>query len=274
MKEIQTLLDIMVALRHPETGCPWDKKQNFGSISAYTIEEAYEVADAIERNALCDLKDELGDLLFQVVFHARLAQEQEEFEFRDVVNAINDKMIRRHPHVFTDVVEKDAAQLMLDWEAHKRSERDRAAPLATSVKSELDGIASTLPALCWAEKIQKRASAAGFDWQTLAPVLNKLDEEICELKDEIKANADLVRTEEELGDVLFSCVNLARHLNINPEQALRKANHKFIARFKSIEQQLQATNKSMADCELKELEAYWEKAKTMIHCGNAEAQEI
>ena len=263
-QSVQKLLDIMVALRHPENGCPWDLKQDFRSISAYTIEEAYEVADAIERNDLKDLKGELGDLLFQVAFHSRLAEEQGEFDFADVVDAINEKMLRRHPHVFGDVKEKDEQKLNAAWEQQKQLERGAKDDSDADGKSELDGIASTLPALRWAEKIQRRAAHTGFDWPTLPPVVDKLDEEVAELKLEIDANATRERIEDELGDVLFACVNIARHLSINPEQALRKSTHRFIKRFKQVEQQVQEINKVMRDCDIAELEAFWQKAKQTV----------
>ncbi len=269
MKEIQKLIDIMADLRHPETGCPWDKKQDFSSISAYTIEEAYEVADAIERNDLHDLKDELGDLLFQVAFHARLAQEQGEFEFRDVVNAINEKMIRRHPHVFADISEKDEVKLNAAWEQQKSTERDNKAGAENStLKSALDGIASTLPALRWAEKIQQRAAHCGFDWPDIQPVLGKLDEEIDELKVEIGQLDNQQRIEEEMGDVLFASVNLARHLKVNPEQALRNASRRFMSRFAVVEKLLAEDGKEMEVCEVAMLEAYWKKAKSILAAKN------
>jgi len=268
MSEIRKLLDIMAALRDPDTGCSWDKKQDFNSISAYTIEEAYEVVDAIERNDLHDLKDELGDLLFQVAFHSRLAEELGEFNFDDVVKAINEKMIRRHPHVFGDSSEKDEVKLSAAWEQQKRIERDNKTGVESlTVKSELNGIASTLPALLWAEKTQKRASHCGFDWPDIQPVFDKLDEEVDELKIEIGLLDNQQRIEEEMGDVLFASVNIARHLKVNPEQALRNANRRFMSRFAVVEELLAENGRKMQDCEVEDLELYWEKAKKIISTG-------
>ncbi len=272
MSEIRKLLDIMVALRDPETGCSWDKKQDFNSISAYTIEEAYEVTDAIERNDLHDLKDELGDLLFQVAFHSRLAEELGEFDFNDVVKAINEKMIRRHPHVFGDSSEKDEVKLNAAWEQQKRAERDnKTGGDSSTLKSELDGIASTLPALRWAEKTQKRAAYCGFDWPDIQPVFGKLDEEIDELKLEIGQLDNQQRIEEEMGDVLFASVNIARHLKVNPEQALRSANRRFMSRFAVVERLLAEDGKEMQDCGVDMLEAYWQKAKKLLATKSAQS---
>lgn len=258
MKEIQKLLDIMVALRDPVSGCPWDKKQDFHSISAYTIEEAYEVADAIERNDLYDLKDELGDLLFQVAFHSRLAEEQGAFEFRDVANAINEKMVRRHPHVFGEDTTTDQVELDQQWERHKQVERE-----GKNLKNEsaLSGIVSTLPALRWSQKLQKRAAGTGFDWPDIVPVFKKLNEEVEELKAEIQQVDNQSRIMDELGDVLFVCVNLAMHLQIDAEQALRHANNKFLSRFARMEQLMGQDGLSFSELALDQMEQYWQKAK-------------
>ncbi len=261
MRELEQLLEIMVALRDPQNGCPWDKQQDFKSIAEYTVEEAYEVADAIERNDLHDLKDELGDLLFQVVFHAQMAQEVDAFGFRDVVMAINEKLLRRHPHVFGDDKTADEAQLNAQWQQHKREERSRKSAIGENIMSELDGIAATLPSLRWAEKIQKRAAATGFDWPDIAPVWKKLEEEIGELKDEVTVSNNTDRIEDELGDVLFSVVNLARHLKVKPEQALRRANKKFITRFQAVEACLREEGKPFSECDTEELETYWRSVK-------------
>lgn len=260
MQEITKLLEIMLALREPETGCPWDIEQDFKSIAAYTVEEAYEVADAIVRGDMHDLKEELGDLLFQVVYHAQMANEINEFCFSDVVNSINDKLIRRHPHVFADEAVENKQQLMEAWEQHKIKERENKPQQTTSA---LDGIASTLPALRWAEKIQKRAARTGFDWDELKPVFEKLDEEIIELKQEVGIDDNQVKIADELGDILFSCVNLSRHLHVNPEEALRNANRKFISRFAVVEKLVQKDGKIMDECSIEELEAYWQKAKSI-----------
>lgn len=247
----------MRALRDPKTGCPWDIEQDFKSISAYTIEEAYEVADAIDRSDMHDLKDELGDLLFQVVFHSQMADENKDFCFTDVVEAINDKLVRRHPHVFAGESRENKEQLNEAWEQHKHQERNN----KQQTSSALDGIAASLPALRWAEKIQKRAARTGFDWDELKPVFEKLDEEINELKQEVGVEDNQTRIADELGDILFSCVNLSRHLHVNPEQALRDANRKFISRFTVVEQLVQKDGRVMDDCSIEELEAYWRKAK-------------
>ena len=261
MPEIKRLQEIMQALRDPESGCPWDIKQDFASITPYTIEEAYEIADAIERGDMHDLKDELGDLLFHVVFYAQMANEQNEFCFDDVVKAVNDKLVRRHPHVFADDKAGTDEELLKAWEQQKASERDNKEKPDAEKASALDGIASTLPALKWAEKIQKRAAHTGFDWDELAPVLAKLHEEIDELKQEVVVENNHERIMDELGDVLFSCVNLSRHLGMSAEHALRQGNQKFIGRFQQMEQFIAGEGRSINECSLDELEAYWQKAK-------------
>jgi ATP diphosphatase len=263
VQELKRLLEIMRALRDPETGCPWDIEQDFKSISAYTIEEAYEVADAIERNDMHDLKDELGDLLFQVVFHSQMADEHSDFCFTDVVEAINDKLVRRHPHVFAGESREDKAQLNEAWEQHKKKERDEKGISKSSAVTEsaLAHVATTLPALRWSEKLQKKAARAGFDWDELPPVYAKLEEELDELRHEVDIENNHDRISEEMGDLLFSCVNLSRHLDVNPEQALRDANRKFISRFTVVEQLVLKDGKTMDDCTIEELEAYWQKAK-------------
>ncbi len=266
MKEIHKLLQIMADLRHGETGCPWDIKQDFQSIAAYTVEEAYEVADAIEREDMDDLKNELGDLLFQVVFHAQMAAEKNQFDFVDVVNEINSKLVRRHPHVFADKQTDDEAELNRQWEKHKKEER---ANKDTLGKSFLDGIAGTMPALRWSEKLQKRAAHHGFDWPDIAPVFDKLNEEIGELKAEIDTQDNQQRISDEMGDILFASVNLSRHLGVNPEQALRDCNRRFISRFNIVEQLLLEEGKAMEDCSVAELEAYWQQAKKIIASAKA-----
>ena len=264
MQKLEKLLEIMRALRDPETGCPWDIKQDFSSITPYTIEEAYEIADAIERGDMHDLKDELGDLLFHVVFYAQLASEQKDFCFDDVVAAINDKLVRRHPHVFADSKTGTDEELLKAWEQQKASERsDKEKP--DSAGSALDGIASTLPALKWAEKIQKRAAHTGFDWDELAPVFAKLNEEIDELKQEVEVENNHERIIDEMGDVLFSCVNLSRHLGVGAEQALRQGNQKFIQRFQQMEKMIAEGGRAIGDCSLDELEQQWQNAKELIH---------
>lgn len=246
----------MARLRDPDGGCPWDLEQTFATIAPYTVEEAYEVADAIQRNDLADLKDELGDLLLQVVFHARMAEEQGAFAFDDVVDAICDKMVRRHPHVFGDASFADVTEQSAAWERFKAEERaakGRAASL-------LDDVPVGLPALTRAVKLTKRAGRVGFDWPDALRVLEKLHEEIGELEAEI-ASGNRDKCMDELGDLLFVCANLARKLDIDPEAALRSTNAKFIRRFNHIERSLEAKHRPLADASLDEMEALWSEAK-------------
>ncbi len=246
----------MVRLRDPERGCPWDLEQTFATIAPYTVEEAYEVADAIERGDLHDLKDELGDLLLQVVFHARMAEEQGAFGFDDVVTAICDKMIRRHPHIFAAATQRSVGEQNLAWETIKAEER--AAKGHTS--GALDDIPAGLPALTRAVKLTKRAGRVGFDWPDPPAVLEKLHEEVAELEVEISAG-DRDKAREELGDLLFVCANLARKLELDPEDALRAANAKFIRRFGHIERSLAAEGRKPEQSTLEEMEALWVEAK-------------
>ena len=248
----------MAQLRDPKNGCEWDREQTFASIAPYTIEEAYEVADAIERNDLSDLKDELGDLLFQVVFHAQMAQEQNAFTFDDVANSIVGKMIRRHPHIFGDASYNSQEELKLAWEAEKAREREQ--KKGSTTESALDDVALALPSLTRAEKIQKRAARVGFDWPGVTPVWGKLDEEVGEVREAV-ANKDQSAIEDELGDLLFTIVNLARHLSVDPETALRNATGKFEHRFKQVEQLASNSERSMDDMDLVELDALWDEAK-------------
>ena len=255
---IARLIEIMARLRDPERGCPWDLEQTFATIAPYTVEEAYEVADAIERGDLADLKDELGDLLLQVVFHARMAEEQGVFAFEDVVGAICDKMIRRHPHVFAEAAYRDVGEQNRAWESIKAEER-AAKGRAASV---LDDVPAGLPGLTRAVKLTKRAGRVGFDWPDPPAVLEKLHEEVGELEVEIAAgNRDKAR--EELGDLLFVCANLARKLELDPEDALRAANAKFIRRFGHIEQSLAAGGRKPEQSTLEEMEALWIEAKRL-----------
>lgn len=261
VNDIEQLKTIMQQLRDPETGCPWDVKQDFASISRYTIEEAYEVSDAIERNHLDDLRDELGDLLFQVVFHAQMAQEQNAFSFDDVVDGICEKMIRRHPHVFGDqATETDIEAQTQQWEAIKQRERQQKQEQNDQPVSQLAGIASTLPAGLRAMKLQKRAASVGFDWSEPGPVYDKVAEELVELRHAEK-HEDQRAVTAEVGDLLFAVINLARHLKVDPEQALAQTNHKFTRRFEFIEQQAHETGQSVASCDLDVLEAWWNAAK-------------
>jgi tetrapyrrole methylase family protein/MazG family protein/ATP diphosphatase len=252
------LVEIMARLRSPDGGCPWDLEQTFATIAPYTVEEAYEVADAIERGDLADLKEELGDLLLQVVFHARMAEEQGAFDFAAVAQAINDKMVRRHPHVFGDAHHRSAAEQTEAWEAIKAQER--AAKSAVPVASLLDDVPVGLPALTRAVKLSKRAARVGFVWPSAAEVLAKLHEEIAELEAEVAAG-DVDKARDELGDVLFVCANLARELDIDPEAALRGTNAKFVRRFNFIEAELASKGSSPAQSDLAEMDALWDAAK-------------
>lgn len=257
MTEINRLLEIMRQLRDPDHGCPWDIEQTFASIAPYTIEEAYEVADVIERSALAELKGELGDLLFQVVFHARMAEEQGLFDFNDVVHAISDKLERRHPHVFGDAKIDSAAEQTLAWEQFKAQERAETAENT----SLLDGIAVTLPGLTRSVKLTKRASRVGFDWPDTLSVFDKIDEEVEEIRAEVMAEAGHERLEDEIGDLYFAVCNLARHLEVDPERAIRRANAKFERRFRWIEAQLLQHGKSLQSSTLDELDRLWEQSK-------------
>ena len=250
------LIEIMRRLRDPDTGCPWDIEQDFGTIAPYTIEEAYEVADAIEREAWGELKDELGDLLLQVVFHAQIARDKGMFGFDEVADAIADKMVARHPHVFGDESrDKSAEQQTRDWETVKAAER--AAKAQTGV---LDGVALGLPALLRAVKLQKRAARVGFDWPDASHVLDKITEEAGELR-EAAASLPQEKVEEEFGDLLFVMANLARHMGVEPEAALRGANAKFTRRFERIEAWLAEDGREASDSDLQEMDALWDRAK-------------
>ncbi len=256
------LVEIMRRLRDPETGCPWDVEQTFATIAPYTIEEAYEVADAIEREAWDELKGELGDLLFQSVFHAQMAEEAGLFTFDEVADTMSDKMVARHPHVFGDESrEKSADQQVADWETIKAAER--ADKLQDGV---LDGVAVGLPALMRAVKLQKRAARVGFDWPDVGQVLDKVAEEareVVEARDRLSPEA----LSEEIGDLLFVLANVARHLDVDPEAALRRANAKFTRRFEGIERRLAAMGKRPEDSDLAEMDAFWEAEKAAERAG-------
>jgi nucleoside triphosphate diphosphatase len=250
------LIEIMAALRNPEGGCPWDLEQTFATIAPYTVEEAYEVADAIERDHLGDLKEELGDLLLQVVFHARMAEEQGLFDFAAVAEAINDKMIRRHPHVFADETFADVTEQSAAWETIKAQERAHK-QRATSI---LDDVPIGLPGLTRAVKLTKRAARVGFDWPSTREVIAKLQEELAELQAEIDAG-DAAKAREEMGDLLFVCANLARKLDVEPEDALRATNAKFMRRFNFIERKLAAKGRTPDQSNLAEMDGLWDEAK-------------
>ncbi|WP_297795988.1 nucleoside triphosphate pyrophosphohydrolase [uncultured Marinobacter sp.] len=271
---IEDLKTLMARLRDPETGCPWDIKQTFKSIVPHTLEEAYEVADAIERADYPHLEDELGDLLFQVIFYTQMGGEQGHFDFDSVVDNLVRKLVRRHPHVFPEGTlesrvdpenRPDEAEIKASWERIKAEERALKPRAEARDSSRLDGIARTLPAMARAEKLQKRAANHGFDWPDIEPVFDKLHEEIDELKEAWHAaeNGAGARdaVEDELGDLLFVCVNLARFMKVNPEQALNRTNHKFDARFRAIERRLEGEGRNLDDESLEALDAIWQQVK-------------
>ncbi len=260
---VERLIDIMAALRDPERGCPWDRKQTFATIAPYTIEEAYEVADAIERGAMDDLKDELGDLLLQVVYHARMAEEEGAFAFRDVTEAISSKMVRRHPHVFGDEGGDGGAH---QWEAIKRQEREakEAQNGLTPACSLFGDIPAGLPAIAKSRKLQRRAARMGFDWPTIEPILDKLEEELLELRAEITSPPDSEQEKrqfEEFGDVMFVVVNLGLRLGIDAEAALRAANAKFIRRMESVAAQAKENGQTLETMTLDEMNVLWDRVK-------------
>jgi MazG family protein len=256
---IDSLLAVVARLRDPDQGCPWDLKQTFRTILPYTLEEAYEVAEAIEADDMVELCEELGDLLFQVAIYARMAEEKGDFDFGDVVASISTKMIRRHPHVFGDAEVASEAEVRENWETMKAAEREaKGKRLRTSV---LEGVAQALPALVRAEKLQKRAARVGFDWDDLDGVVDKVREELAECEETFSEHADPTERVHEVGDLLFSCVNLARHLGVDAEQALRSANHRFERRFQRVEVCLRASGKAPDREHRDEMERLWETVK-------------
>ena len=255
-KGMPRLQEIMRALRDPENGCPWDIEQNFKTIAPYTIEEAYEVADAIEKENWDDLKNELGDLLLQTVYHAQMAEEKNLFNFNDVINQISEKMIQRHPHVFgTENRNKTSNQQVEDWEAIKAKERAK-----KNQAGVLDDVALNLPALIRSLKLQKRAARVGFDWPEVSQVLDKINEETKELV-EAKKHESQERINEEFGDLIFSIVNLGRHLKVDPEEALKNTNKKFIKRFQFVENSIKSQGSKIEDTSLEDMETLWQRAK-------------
>ncbi len=273
MTAIDRLVVIMTMLRDKQHGCPWDLEQSIKSLLPYTLEEVYEVADAIENNDLVELEDELGDLLFQVIFYAQIAKEQGAFDFQDIAAAISSKLLRRHPHVFPDGDMKkfgipqniSADQVVVNWEAIKEVEREEkrkkgGKKASQQLESLLDDVPRALPAMERARKLQKRAAQVGFDWAGIGPVLEKLKEEVQEFEEAL-AGGDAERMSDELGDVLFAAVNLARHSKIEPEVALRSANRRFEVRFKWIEVALTAKGRSLKEASLEELDMLWDEAK-------------
>ena len=252
---ISRLLTIMRRLRDPRSGCPWDVKQTMPSLTRYTIEEAYEVADAVEQGNMSAIRDELGDLLFQVVFYSQIASEQGHFEFADVAGAISDKMERRHPHVFADV-QIDESKLAEQWEAIKAQEK------TSEQSSILEDVPTGLPALMYAQKLQKKCAAVGFDWPEVTPVLDKVKEEVTEIQQELDAtDIHAGRVEEEIGDALFAMVNLARHCKVDADTALRRASQKFAGRFGHVEQLAQAQGNDLDSMSLEQMEKLWQQAK-------------
>lgn len=260
---IARLIAIMAKLRDPDGGCPWDIEQTFSTIAPYTIEEAYEVAEAVTLGDMDALRDELGDLLLQVVYHARMAEEDGAFVFEDVARGIAEKMIRRHPHVFAGASVEDAEAQTAAWETQKAAERAAKAEAEGRALSALDGVSSALPALMRALKLQNRAVRVGFDWNHIGDVFDKIDEELGELRAEVTGGPgdDADRIEDEMGDLLFTVVNLARRLNVDPETALRRCNAKFERRFRFMEDGLAANGKAVDTSELAEMERHWQRAK-------------
>ena len=254
-EEINNLLQTFKKLRDPSQGCPWDKEQDFKSIASCSIEEAYEVADAIEREDFNDLKEELGDLFFQIIFHSGMAEEKKLFNFEEVVKELNDKLIRRHPHVFDKKQEMSASESLEIWEKEKKKEREK-----KNLISLMDDIPKNLPSLTRAKKIQKRAKSVGFDWQNENDVIRKIDEEIDELK-RAKVSQKKEDISEEIGDLFFTLVNLSRHYNLEPEDIIRKANLKFEKRFRKMEDEANKTKVNLEDLEINELERLWQRIK-------------
>ncbi len=250
---LEDLIEVMRSLRQPDTGCPWDLEQDFKTIAPYTLEEAYEVVDAIDRDNMNDLKEELGDLLFQSVYHAQMASEQQAFDLHDVIHNVTEKMISRHPHVFGDNEAKSAKDVDVIWEDRKDKEQK-------DNESILDGVTQALPALLKAQKLQKRAAKVGFEWPDVTHVLDKLEEEIQEMREAVQKN-DLENQEEELGDILFLLANYGRMLGINAEEALRLCNTKFERRFRGVEKDLKEQGKKFEDSSLQEMEESWVRQK-------------
>ena len=261
MANIDALLEVMSRLRDPQTGCPWDREQSFKTILPYTLEEVYEVVDAIETQDMPALREELGDLLFQVVFYAQMAKEAGEFDFAAVTDGIVDKLVRRHPHAFEDAEIASAEAQTQAWEQHKEKERAAKAVAENRAASVLDNIPMALPAITRAGKLQRRAARAGFDWDDMHQVLDKIDEEVGEIRQAMAEGADKAAMEHEIGDLIFACVNLARHNDIDADAAVRGVNQRFEWRFRRVEALAGAQNQVLADLSLKQMDDYWEQAK-------------
>jgi len=261
VQAIDELVEIMACLRDRNSGCPWDREQTSASLIPFTIEEAYEVADAIDRGALDDLKDELGDLLFQVVFHAQIAAEGGDFDLAAVARGLAAKLVRRHPQVFADAAGPNAHAQAAAWEGHKATER--AARVQQGTSSWLDGVALALPAMTRAYKLQKRAAEVGFDWRETSAVLDAVGEELAEVREALARGSEATSAAlmEEIGDLMFACVNLARFVGMDPERVLRRANSKFEARFRFIERRLANAGRGLGDADLAEMDALWDEAK-------------
>jgi MazG family protein len=266
MSPLDRLLDIMAQLRDPHRGCPWDRKQTYATIIPYTVEEVYEVVDAVDRGDMADLREELGDLLFQVVFLARIAEEEGCFDFMAVAQAIGEKLVRRHPHVFADESFESEEALSRAWDGHKALERasKRGGKEPAEAASRLDGIAAALPPLVRAGKLQNRAARAGFDWSAIDEVIAKVREEVAEFAAEAAAGSGHQRLEDELGDILFSCVNVARHAKVDPESALRRANRRFEARFRNMETEAARLGLRLEELAPEKLEELWLSAKLTV----------
>ena len=261
MNEIEQLLETMRRLRDPRTGCPWDRGQTLETILPYTQEELHELADAIERNAMDEICNELGDLLFHIVFYTQIAGEGGFFDFRKVTTGINEKLHRRHPHVFSGEALSTKQEQNRHWEKIKAKERQQNESAGLENSGLLDGIGSTLPEIARSLKMQRRAASAGFDWQDSSQVMAKIAEELNELQHEIQCATERARITEEFGDLMFSCINLARHLKIDPELALHKTNNKFKRRFEYLEKRLKAENRTLYESDIEEMESLWQEAK-------------
>ncbi len=262
---MERLLAIMAALRDPDSGCPWDREQTFATIVPFTIEETYEVVEAIDQGDMGSLCEELGDLLFQVVFYAQMAKEEGAFGFDDIVTAICDKLERRHPHVFGDEQIGSAEAQSQAWERHKQRERDHKAAQAARPASIMDDIPKALPGLMRALKLQRRVAKVGFDWADVQPVLEKIEEELAEVRQELEQGGSQARLTHEVGDLIFACTNLARHLKVDPEEALRGINNRFESRFRYIEVALAEQGRGVDEASLAELDELWELAKRKEH---------